>query len=182
MPKRRFPYVNSVKVNDGLNAAKIVSLLTSDKGEFAETFLFDAEVSFKHASYTDDSMFVNAQEFILAMKVSGELSSFRGWKELYVEIADPLDAAHKGSSEVFKNMCSSAVFYDGDDFCMIIANSSNTQQSFLINDNAVRKSRSTVYRYSPNGTLLTERKLRSQSLRNNLQPGEYYIIRSTKKT
>ena len=178
----RGEYVNSVKVNDGLNAAKIVSLVTSDKGEFAETFLFDAEVSFKHASYTDDSMFVNAQEFILAMKVSGELSSFRGWKELYVEIADPLDAAHKGSSEVFKNMCSSAVFYDGDDFCMIIANSSNTQQSFLINDNAVRKSRSTVYRYSPNGTLLTERKLRSQSLRNNLQPGEYYIIRSTKKT
>jgi hypothetical protein len=175
----RGEYINSLTVKDGLNAGKIVSLLVSDKGEFAEMFLFDAGISFKHASYTDDTMFVNAQEFILAMKVAGTLSSFRGWKELYVEIADPLDAAHKGSSEVFKNMCSSAVFYDGENFCMIISNSSNTQQSFLINDNAVRKTKSTVYRYSQDGTLLTERKLRSQSLRNNLQPGEYFIVKNS---
>ena len=178
----RGEYINSVTVNDGLNAGKLVSLLVSDKGEFAEMFLFDAGISFRYASYTDDTMFVNATEFMQAMKVSGVLSSFRGWKELYVDITDPLDEAYKGQSESFRNVCSYAVFYDGGDFCMIISNSSNTQQSFLINDNAVRKTKSTIYRYSANGTLMTEKKLRSQSLRNVLQPGEYYIIRSTKKS
>ena len=176
----RGEYINSLKVNEGLNAGKIVSLLISDKGEFAEMLLFDAGISFRHASYTEDAMFINSSEFVQAMKVSGALASFRGWKELYVEIADPLDAAHKGQSEAFKNMCSSAAFYDGEDFCIIISNPSNSQQSFLINDNAVRKAKSTIYRYSSNGTMESERKLRSQSLRNILQPGEYFIIRSTK--
>ena len=114
----RGEYINSLKVNEGLNAGKIVSLLISDKGEFAEMLLFDAGISFRHASYTEDAMFINSSEFVQAMKVSGALASFRGWKELYVEIADPLDAAHKGQSEAFKNMCSSAAFYDGEDFCI----------------------------------------------------------------
>ena len=170
-------YINSITVSEGLNAGKIASILLSDKSSFAEMILFDAEISFRHATYTDDTMFINPTEFVEAMKVSSALSSFRGWKELYVDIAEPLDAANKGKSEAFKSVCMASVFYNGSDYCMIIANSSNTQQSFLINDNAIRSVKSTVFRYSQNGTLLTERPLRSQSLRNILQPGEYYIIK-----
>jgi hypothetical protein len=163
-----------------LNGCRIVSLLISDKSEFAEMFLFDAGISFRPASYTDDTMFINGTEFTQIMKVSSALSSFRGWKELYVDIAEPLDKANKGKAETFHSVCSSAVFHDGSDYCMIISNSSNTQQSFLINDNAIRSSKSTIIRYSPDGTLLTERKLMSQNLRNTLQPGEYFVIRNKK--
>jgi len=173
-------YINSITVGKGLNAGKIASLLISDKSGFAEMFLFDAGISFRPASYNEDTMFINATEFIEAMRVSNVLASFRGWKELYVEIAEPLDAANKGKSDAFRSMCSSAVFYDGNDYMMIISNSSNAQQAFLINDNAIRSTKSTVFRYSQNGTLLTERPLRSQSLRNILQPGEYYVIRIKK--
>ncbi len=176
----RGEYINSITVGEGLNAGKIASLLISDKSGFAEMFLFDAGISFRPASYTDDTMFINAAEFIEAMKVSKELAAFRGWKELYVDIAEPLDAANKGKSDAFRSVCSTAVFYDGNDYLMIISNSSNAQQAFLINDNAIRSTKSTVFRYSQNGTLLTERPLRSQSLRNILQPGEYYIIRIKK--
>jgi hypothetical protein len=176
----RGEYVNSLTVKDDLNAGRIVSLLISDKSEFAEMFLFDAGISFRPASYTDDTMFINGTEFTQIMKVSSALSSFRGWKELYVDIAEPLDKANKGKAETFHSVCSSAVFHDGSDYCMIISNSSNTQQSFLINDNAIRSSKSTIIRYSPDGTLLTERKLMSQNLRNTLQPGEYFVIRNKK--
>ena len=176
----RGEYINSITVSEGLNAGKIASLLISDKSGFAEMFLFDAGISFRPASYTDDTMFINANEFVEAMRVSSVLSSYRGWKELYVDIAEPLDAANKGKSDAFRSMCSSAVFYDGNDYLMIISNSSNAQQAFLINDNAIRSTKSTVFRYSNNGTLLTERPLRSQSLRNILQPGEYYVIRIKK--
>ena len=176
----RGEYINSITVNDSLNAGKIVSLLVSDKSSYAEMFLFNAGISFRPATYTDDTMFINASEFVQVMRVASTLSSYRGWKELYVDIAEPLDAANKGKSDVFRTVCSSAVFYDGRDYMMIISNSSNAQQSFLINDNAIRSTKSTVFRYSPNGTLLTERPLRSQSLRNILQPGEYYIIRIKK--
>ena len=173
----RGEYISSLTVKDSLNAGKIVSLLVSEKSEFAEMFLFDAGISFRPASYMDDSMFINSTGFLEMMKVSGTLASFRGWKELYVDIAEPLDATNRGKAEAFHSVCSYAVFHDGTDYCIIISNSSNTQQSFLINDNAIRSSKSTVFRYSQNGTLLTERKLRSQSLRNILQPGEYFVIR-----
>ena len=174
----RGEYINSISIKDNLNAGRIVSLLISEKSEFAEMFLFDAGISFRPAYYTDDSMFINSNEFVEIMKVSNILSSFRGWKELYVEIAEPLDASNKGKAESFHSVCSYAVFRDGNDYCIIISNSSNSQQSFLINDNAIRKSKSTVFRYSQNGTLQTERKLRSQSLRNILQPGEFFVVRS----
>lgn len=173
-------YINSITVGDGLNAGKIASLLISDKSAFAEMFLFDAGVSFRPAAYTDDSMFINSTGFIEAMRVSNVFASFRGWKELYVDIAEPLDAANKGKAEAFRGLCSYAVFYNGTDYLMIISNASNSQQAFLINDNAIRSTKSTVFRYSQNGTLLTESPLRSQSRRNNLQPGEYYIIRIKK--
>ena len=173
-------YINSVSVVDGLNAGKIASLLISDKSAFADMFLFDAGVSFRPVSYTDDSMFLNSTEFTEAMRVSSAFASFRGWKELYVDITEPLDAANKGKAEAFRSVCSAAVFYKGNDYLMIITNSSNTQQAFLINDNAIRSTKSTVFRYAQNGTLLTERPLRSQSMRNNLQTGEFYIIRIKK--
>ena len=173
-------YINSITVGEGLNAGKIASLLISDKSAFAEMFLFDAGISFRPASYTDDTMFINSTEFVETMRVSSALASYRGWKELYVDIAEPLDAANKGKSEAFRSMCSSALFYNGNDYLMIISNSSNSQQAFLINDNAIRSVKSTVFRYSGKGTLLTERPLRSQSLRNILQPGEFYIIRIKK--
>jgi len=174
----RGEYINSISIKDNLNAGRIVSLLISEKSEFAEMFLFDAGISFRPAYYNDDSMFINSNEFVEIMKVSNILSSFRGWKELYVEIAEPLDASNKGKAESFHSVCSYAVFRDGNDYCIIISNSSNSQQRFLINDNAIRKSKSTVFRYSQNGTLQTERKLRSQSLRNILQPGEFFVVRS----
>lgn len=173
-------YINSFTVTDGLNAGKIASLLLSDKSSFADMILFNAGISFRPASYTDDSMFINSAGFVNAMNLASSLSSFRGWKELYVDIADPLDAANKGKSLVFQSNCSTAVFCNGDDYLMIIANSSNSQQVFLINDNAIRSTKSTVFRYSQKGGLLTERPLRSQSLRNTLQPGEYYIIKIKK--
>lgn len=176
----RGEYINSLTIKDNLNAGRIVSLLIADKSEFAEMFLFDAGINFSPASYTEDTMFLNGNEFVEIMKVSSALADFRGWKELYVEIAEPLDTANKGKAEAFHSVCSSAVFHDGNDYCMIISNSSNTQQSFLINDNAIRSSKSTIIRYSSNGTLLTEKTLRSQNLRNNLQPGEYFIIRNKK--
>ncbi len=177
----RGEYINSVTIaNDTMNAGKIVSLLLSDKSEFAEMFLFNAGISFRPASYTDDTMFINAGEFVETMRVSSTIASYCGWKELYVDIAEPLEEANKGKSDAFRSMCSAAVFYDGSDYCMIISNSSNSQQSFLINDNAIRSTKSTVFRYSQNGTLLTERPLRSQSLRNILQPGEYFVIRIKK--
>lgn len=176
----RGEYFNSITIGKGLNAGKITSLLISDKSAFAEMFLFDAGISFRPSSYTDDTMFINATEFVEAMRVSSALASSRGWKELYVDITEPLDASNKGKAEAFKSMCSSAVFYNGTDYLMIISNSSNAQQAFLVNDNAIRSTKSTVFRYSPNGTLVSERPLRSQSRRNILQPGEFYIIRIKK--
>ena len=177
----RGEYINSLKVNEGLNAGKIVSLLISDKGEFAEMLLFDAGISFRHASYTEDAMFINASEFVQAMKVSGALTSFRGWKELYVEIADPLDRRIK-DNQAFKNMCSSSAFYDGEDFAIIISNQPHNSLCRLPDQRQCRQKveEHHLQVFFERNDGVGKKAQIHRNLRNILQPGEYFIIRSTK--
>ena len=70
----------------------------------------------------------------------------------------------------------SACFVKGNNVYLVVANSSDTQQDFLISDSRLGRTDSVIRRYDDKGRFIDERKLRSSHLRHILQPGEFIIV------
>ena len=149
------------------------------EADFAEMFLFDASVNFVPSKFTDKEMFVGGDGFINMMTVSGLTTEFAGFDELYLELNEPLDQSSAQSVEQFMSSVTSACFNKGPKSYLVIANSSNYQQSFLISDNKLGHTDSVIRRYDDKGRLINERKLGSDHLRHILQPGEFIIVEIT---
>ena len=126
-------------------------------------------------------MFVGKDEFINMMTVSGLTTEFAGFDELYIDIREPLDKTVPVSVEQFMSNVTTACFDKDNKTYIIVANSSSSQQSFLINDNKLGRADSVIRRYDDKGRLINERKMRSDHLRHILQPGEFIIVEVTKK-
>ena len=168
-------YIYTLNTN-GSNCARIISAITTQEADFAEMFLFDAAVNFVPSQYTGSGMFVGNEEFIHMMTVSGLMSDMTGFDELYINLREPLDESVTISTEQFVSNLTTACFNKGPRTYIVIANASNTQQSFLINDNALGRTDTTVRRYDENGRLINEKNLRYEHMRNILQPGEFMIV------
>jgi hypothetical protein len=80
------------------------------------------------------------------------------------------------SVDQFSSCVTTACFSKGNNTYLVIANSSDSQQSFLINDNKLGRTDTVVRRYDAVGTLLTERALSYEHMRHILQPGEFAIV------
>ena len=115
------------------------------------------------------------------MTVSGLTTEFAGFDELYIDIREPLDKTVPVSVEQFMSNVTTACFDKDNKTYIIVANSSSSQQSFLINDNKLGRADSVIRRYDDKGRLINERKMRSDHLRHILQPGEFIIVEVTKK-
>lgn len=163
----------------GSNCGKIISAIMTKEADFAEMFLFDASVNFVPSKFTDKEMFVGGDGFINMMTVSGLTTEFAGFDELYLELNEPLDQSSAQSVEQFMSNVTSACFNKGPKSYLVIANSSNYQQSFLISDNKLGHTDSVIRRYDDKGRLINERKLGSDHLRHILQPGEFIIVEIT---
>ena len=138
--------------------------------------LFDASVNFVPSQYTGKDMFTAGDGFINMVKVSGLMTGFTGYDELYLNINEPLDKTVTASVDQFASNVSCACFNKGPRTYLVIANPSNSQQSFLINDNKLGRTDTVVRRYDENGNLINERNLRYEHMRNILQPGEFMIV------
>ena len=168
-------YINTLDTS-GSNCARIVSAIMTNEADFAEIFLFDASVDFVPSKYTGKDMFVGKDEFINMMTVTGLTADFAGFDELYLEIKEPLDQSSTQSVDQFISNITTACFSKDGKTYLIVANSSNSQQSFLINDNKLGRSDSVIRRYDEKGRLINERTFRYEHLRHILQPGEFMIV------
>ena len=171
-------YINVLKTS-GSNCGRILSAIMTSEADFADMFLFDASVNFVPSKYTSSEMFVDKDEFINMMTVSGLTTSFTGFDELYTEINEPIDKSIPVSVEQFMSNVTSACFSKGNTVYIVVANSSDAQQTFLISDSRLGRTDSVVRRYNEKGRFIDERKLRSSHLRNILQPGEFLIVEIT---
>jgi hypothetical protein len=161
---------------DGSNCGKVISAIITQEADFAEMILFDASVNFVPSQYTGKDMFTAGDGFINMVKVSGLMTGFTGYDELYLNINEPLDKTVTASVDQFASNVSCACFNKGPRTYLVIANPSNSQQSFLINDNKLGRTDTVVRRYDENGNLINERNLRYEHMRNILQPGEFMIV------
>ena len=173
-------YINRLRTS-GSNCGKILSAIMMSEADFADMFLFDAAVNFVPSKYNGSGMFVGKDEFINMMTVSGLTTEFAGFDELYIDIREPLDKTVPVSVEQFMSNVTTACFDKDNKTYIIVANSSSSQQSFLINDNKLGRAESVIRRYDDKGRLINERKMRSDHLRHILQPGEFIIVEVTKK-
>lgn len=171
-------YINTLETS-GSNCGRIFSAVISKEADYAEMFLFDAAVDFVPSEYTGRNMFVGKDEFINMMTVSGLAADFAGFDELYIDIKEPLDQSSTQSVDQFVTNITSACFSKGSSSYLVIANSSNSQQSFLINDNKLGRSDSIIRRYDDKGRLINESAMRYEHLRHILQPGEFFIVEVT---
>ena len=168
-------YIKTLKT-DGANCGKLISAVMTSEADFADMMLFDASVNFVPSKYNGNEMFTKKEEFVNMMAISGITAEFAGFDELYIDIKEPLDKTIPVSVEQFMSNVTSACFNKGPRSYIIIANSSDTQQSFLINDSKLGRTDGVIRRYDEKGKLINERKLRSDHLRYILQPGEFLIV------
>lgn len=173
-------YINILKT-DGANCGRVISAIMTGEADFAEMFLFDAKVNFVPSTYTGKEMFTGGDDFINKITVSGLMTAFTGYDELFIDLKEPLDASSPQSVELFMSNVTAACFSSDGHTYLVISNSSNTQQSFLINDNKLGRSDSVIRRYDEDGRLINERKLRYDHLRHILQPGEFIIVEIVSK-
>ena len=168
-------YINSL-VTDGSNCGKIISAIMTPEADFAEMFLFDASVNFVPSKYTGNEMFTGRNHFTNMMTVSGLVTGFAGYDELFLNINEPLDKSVIASVDQFSANVTTACFNKGPVTYLVIANSSDSPQSFLINDNKLGRTDTIIRRYDAEGRLLTERGFRYDHMRHILQPGEFIIV------
>ena len=168
-------YINKLYTN-GSNCGKILSAVLTGEADFAEMMLFDCSINFVPSKYTDKDMFTGKSEFINMLTVSGLMTGFTGYDELYIDIKEPLDQSSAQSVDTFVSNVTTACFNKGPKSYLIIANASNTQQSFLINDNKLGHTDGIIRRYDDKGRLLNERAMGTEHLRHILQPGEFIIV------
>ena len=168
-------YINKLYTS-GSNCGKIVSAVLTGEADFAEMFLFDCSINFVPSKFTDKEMFTGKDEFINMMKVSGLIKEFAGFDELYLDIKEPLDQSSAQSVDQFVSNVTAACFNKGPKSYLVIANSSTTQQSFLINDNKLGHTDGVIRRYDDKGRLINERNMGTEHLRHILQPGEFIIV------
>ena len=126
-------------------------------------------------------MFTGKSEFINMLTVSGLMTGFTGYDELYIDIKEPLDQSSAQNVDTFVSNVTTACFNKGPKSYLIIANASNTQQSFLINDNRLGHTDGIIRRYDDKGRLLNERAMGTEHLRHILQPGEFIIVEIVSK-
>lgn len=168
-------YIKTLKT-DGANCGKLISAVMTSEADFADMMLFDASVNFVPSKYNGNEMFTKKEEFVNMMAISGITAEFAGFDELFIDIKEPLDKTIPVSVEQFMSNVTSACFNKGPRSYIIIANSSDTQQSFLINDSKLGRTDGVIRRYDEKGKLINERKMRSDHLRYILQPGEFLIV------
>ena len=173
-------YINRLRTS-GSNCGKVLAAIMMSEADFADMFLFDASINFVPSKYNGKDMFVGKEEFINMMTVSGLTTAFAGFDELYVDIKEPLDKTVPTSVDQFLSNVTTACFDKGNKTYIVVANSSGSQQSFLINDNKLGRADSVIRRYDDKGRLINERKMRSDHLRHILQPGEFIIVEVTKR-
>ena len=173
-------YINRLRTS-GSNCGKVLAAIMMSEADFADMFLFDASINFVPSKYNGKDMFVGKEEFINMMTVSGLTTAFAGYDELYVDIKEPLDKTVPTSVDQFMSNVTTACFDKGNKTYIVVANSSGSQQSFLINDNKLGRADSVIRRYDDKGRLINERKMRSDHLRHILQPGEFIIVEVTKR-
>lgn len=174
-------YIRTLET-DGSDCGRILTAIMTSEADFAEMFLFDAAVNFVPSTYTDEEMFVGNDQFINMMTVSGLTTAFTGYDELYIDLKEPLDASAPVNVEQFVSNVTTACFSNGSKTYIVIANPSDTQQSFLINDNKLGRTDSVFRRYDSKGRMINERKVKYERLRHILQPGEFVIVEITAKT
>ena len=168
-------YINKLYTS-GSNCGKILSAVLTGEADYAEMMLFDCSINFVPSKFTGKEMFTGKDEFINMMTVSGLMKGFTGFDELYLDIKEPLDQSSAQNVDAFVSNVTTACFNKGPKSYLIIANSSNTQQSFLINDNKLGHTDGVIRRYDDKGRLLNERSMGTEHLRHILQPGEFIIV------
>lgn len=152
-------FIRSLKIggsSSGYNAADIVSAVIRAESGFAEIIMVDSDVD------------VSAVVASLKPLTHGVLA--------FCETAQPIDPSSEYTAEAFDEACDVMLVDHESSVCLVVSNSSDQLQQFIVASDTYDLSDGSYSRYSPQGSLLIRRDLDRMTARQLLQPGEYMVI------
>lgn len=152
-------FIRSLKIggsSSGYNAADIVSAVIRAESGFAEIIMVDSDVD------------VSAVVASLKPLTHGVLA--------FCETAQPIDPSSEYTAEAFDEACDVMLVDHESSLCLVVSNSSDQLQQFIVASDTYDLSDGSYSRYSPQGSLLIRRDLDRMTARQLLQPGEYMVI------
>ncbi len=155
-----------------LTAGEIVSALSNDS---VRMVMIDIDVSPRPVD-TESSDVFSSDSQITILNTVPQIRFLRHSDSLYYELSDPMDSEALVTASEFSSECSVMLLSDGDKVYLIVSNTSDTQQQYLIEGVDMTLDNAVVRRYSAEGNLLTTRRLSRNDVRHTLQAGEFSVI------
>ena len=125
---------------------------------------------------TESSDVFSSDSQIAILNTVPQIRFLRHSDSLYYELSDPMDSEALVTASEFSSECSVMLLSDGDKVYLIVSNTSDTQQQYLIEGVDMTLDNAVVRRYSAEGNLLTTRRLSRNDVRHTLQAGEFSVI------
>ena len=171
----RGEFISSLDLSGNFSFAQYLDIVTSDSAYFVEMTMINCPISFKHSSYGDYSVFARGAEMKTALEMMGLIKDIAGSDRMYINVTDSMREGGQNAAD-FLDKCSAVQFdRDGDSY-IVITNTSDTMQQFVMYNGAKSYLSSSVDRYSVTGTHLNTKTLTNSYRRYSLQPGESIIV------
>lgn len=168
-------FVRSLNINDisgNLSAGEIISSLATDS---VRMIMIDITPSVRPVDTESDAVLSNSSQRVVLNSIS-QIRFMRHADSLYYELADPMDAASGLTADQFSSEVSVMLMSQDGKTYLVVANTSQTQQQYIIEGVDVTLDDAVVRRYSAEGNLLTSRRLSRSDVRHTLQAGEFSVI------
>ena len=171
----RGEFISSLDLTGSFNFAQYLDMVTSDSAYFVEMTMINCPISFKHSSYGDCNVFARGEEMQTALEMMGLIRDIEGSERMYINVTDSMREGGDTASD-FLDKCSAVQFDRESDSYIVITNTSDTLQQFVMYNGAKSYMSSSVDRYSATGSHLNTKTLTNSYRRYNLQPGESIIV------
>lgn len=155
-----------------LTAGEVVSALSNDS---VRMIMIDIDVSPRPVDTENADVFSSDSQRTI-LNTLPQIRFLRHSDSLYYELSDPMDSEAQVTSAEFNSECSVMLLSSGDKVYLIVSNTSDVQQQYLIEGVNMTLDNAVVRRYSSEGNLLTTRRLSRNDVRHTLQAGEFSVI------
>lgn len=173
----RGEFISSLEFDGKFNIAQYMAAVLSDDAYFAEMIMIDCDPSFKPSEYGEDGVFAKGSDMRLLLDMMALIKEIGGCGRMYANLSDPLSDKSGQSVERFMDDCKVSQFDASDRGFLVVANTSNNQNQFIMYNASRTYTGSAVKRYSLTGKLINTKRLTNSYRRYNLQPGEVIIVR-----